>query len=812
MSDEQKASTRLEIERERAVAAALAEYVDLCAGSEHVDVAEFCRRYPDLEPALRAAIAALDSLDDLIGRDEPEGAGITRAAVPERLSGHRIIGEIGAGGMARVYHGVDERLGRKVAIKVLDERFVDEEIVRTRFMQEARALARLNHPNIVHIYNLGEAGEPPHFVMEYVDGAPLHEAAGPLPILQKAELFCKVVRTVHFLHQNRIVHRDLKPGNILVSAGLEPKLLDFGLARDVEGMAKRLTLGGEIMGTPQYFSPEQARGEGPLDERSDIFTLGTVLYELLTGALPFRAGNLRDQAGSICEEEPVLPRRLNPAIPGELQNICMQALEKDRANRYATAREMADDLERFLAGEPVLAAPTSYARRMAGKVDQHLRELEGWRQDRILSDYEFDALRRGYDRLAEREDAWIMEVRRLSLPQVGLYLGAWLLVVAASLIFLFRYLSLTGTPAVLVVGGATIPTFLYGIRSWTAGRLRIAVAYLLAACLLLPITLLVAMGEYGLFAGLTQGREDLEFFFLFESLKRTTNAQLWWALFLSLPAYVWLRKSTRSSVFSLVLAAMVALLCGTTLLRMGMLEWLEKDPGRVYLRLIPAAFLFFLTAISLERLRYPADSRYFYPIAVLFTYVSLSGTAAFHKPYAEWLERIAPWTRGQVDYLFIVNAGIYFLLQLACERFNSPQMRAVAKAFRFVIAGHVLVPLLLLGLEATRRWEEAPQSAALCHEARIFEVLLPSVAALFVMLSIPRQMKNYLATGMLFLAIGIVRLQQNWLAGKVAWPITLLITGILLMLVSARYAAVRTLLARLFRRILLLSPGTRGHH
>ncbi len=811
MSDEQEASPYLEIERERAIAAALAEYVDLRAESEHVDVGEFCRHYPGLESALRAAIEALDSLDDLIGSDEPEGGEIMRAAIPERLSGHRIVGEIGAGGMARVYHGVDERLGRKVAIKVLDERFAGDEIVRTRFMQEARALARLSHPNIVHIYNLGQAGEPPHFVMEHVEGVPLNEAAGPLPVPQKVELFHKVVRTVHFLHQHHIVHRDLKPGNILVTPGLEPKLLDFGLARDVEGMARHLTLGGEIVGTPQYFSPEQARGEGPLDERSDVFTLGTVLYEMLTGVLPFRADNLRDQVSSIREQEPVLPRRLNPAIPGELQNICMQALEKNPADRYATAREMADDLERFLAGEPVLAAPTSYARRMAGKVEQHLRELEGWRQDRILSNYEFDALRRGYDRLAEREDAWIMEVRRLSLPQVGLYLGAWLLVVAASLIFLFRYNSLTGIPAVLVVGGAAVPTFLYGIRSWTAGRLRIAVAYLLAACLLLPITMLVAMGEYGLFTGLTQGREDLEFLFLFENLKRTTNAQLWWALFLSLPAYVWLRKFTRSSVFSLVLAVVAALLCGVTLLRMGMLEWLEKDPGRVYLRLIPVAFLFFLTAISLERLRYPADSRYFYPIAVLLTYVSLSGTAAFHEPYARWMERTAPWTRGQVEYLFIFNAAIYFLLQLACERYNSQQMRAVAKAFRFVIAGHVLIPLFLLGLEATQRWEEAPQSVALHREARAFEVLLPSAAALFVFLSIPRQMKNYLATGMLFLAIGIIRLQQNWLVEEVAWPVTLLVAGVLIMLVAARYAAVRTFLARLFRRVLWLSRRMRGH-
>jgi hypothetical protein len=233
---------------------------------------------------------------------------------------------------------------------------------------------------------------------------------------------------------------------------------------------------------------------------------------------------------------------------------------------------------------------------------------------------------------------------------------------------------------------------------------------------------------------------------------------------------------------------------------MGMIEWLREDPGRVYLRLIPAALLFFAVAVSLEGFRHSADSRYFYPLAVAFTYVSLSGIAAVHKPYAAWLGRVAPFTRSSVEYLFLMNAGIYFVLSLLCERIRSAQMRTVGKAFRFVIPGHVLVPLLLLGLEATRLWSESPASVSLRHEARIFEVLLPAVAGLFVLLSIPKQMKNYLASGMLFLAIGIVRLQQNWLKDHVSWPITLVAAGLIVMLLAARYSSVRTAFVRLFRR------------
>ncbi len=783
--------------RERQLADAVAEYVDLHAAEETVDADAFCRRHPGLEPDLRIAIQTLSSFDLIPGEEQPPDHQAVPEPMPERLSGHRIIGEIGAGGMSRVFLAEDERLGRKVAIKVLSSRFSGNELVRTRFMQEARALARLSHPNIVHIYNLGQADEPPHFVMEYLEGAPLTDAAGALSLGQKAELMCKAVSAVHYLHQHQVIHRDLKPGNILVGPDLEPKILDFGLARQSEVLERPLTRHGEVLGTPQYFSPEQARGEARLDARSDIFSLGTILYEVLTGTLPFRADSYGDQVRCICDDEPVLPRRLNPAIPGDLQNICMQALEKDPADRYPTAGEMADDLERFVAGEPALAAPASYAQRMTGKIEQHLRELEGWRQDRILSDYEYDSLRRGYDRLVEREDAWIMEVRRLSLPQVGMYMGAWILVVGAALVFLFRYMNLAGTPAVLLVTGATIPTAWYGMRSWRAGRIRIGVAYLLAACLLLPVALVLALGEYGLFKGLTKGREDLEFLFQFESFKRTTNAQLWWALFLSLPAYLWLRRFTKSSVFSLALAVMLALLCGMTLLRMGMLEWLDKDPGRLYIRLIPAALLFFLVAVALERFRLAADSRYFYPIAVFFTYISLSGIAAFHKPYAEWLGRVAPFTRSNVDYLFIINAGVYFVLQLLCEQERSARMRTVGKAFRFVIPGHVLIPLFLLGLEASRLWDESPASLSLRHEARAFEVLLPVAACIFVLLSIPKQMKNYLASGMLFLAVGIIRLQQDWLRDHVAWPVTLVLTGLLLMFLAARYSSIRAAIARL---------------
>ena len=786
-------------ETEQRIARALADYVDLLSSEDPVNIDSFCGLYPGVEARLRREIETLHEVDILTGDSVYETEAPSALPV-DKLSGHRILNEIGSGGMGRVFLAVDERLGRKVAIKTLKAQYVDNAALRARFMHEARAMAKLSHPNIVQIYNLGEADETPHFVMEYLDGSPLTDVARPLPLRQKVELVQKVVLAVEFLHQHQLLHRDLKPANILVGPDLDPKLLDFGLALQVDDLENRVTQAGAVVGTPDYFSPEQTLGDASLDARSDVFSLGTILYQVLTGSLPFHGERPAELLGAIREREPVLPRRLNSSLPRALQNVCLKALEKNPADRYTSAREMAEDIERYLGGQEVLAVPASYSRMIAGRIEGHLRELDGWKNDEVVSDSEYDALRKAYGRLTEPEDAWIMEVRRLSFAQVSLYLGAWVLVVGAALVFLFKFPELSGVLSVLVVGAAAVPTAYLGIRSWKAGQFRFAVAYLLAFCLLFPVALLVTMGEAGILSAFTRGRQDLELFYRFNSFKKTTNAQMWWALLLSLPVYVWLRQFTRSSVFSLVFAVMAALFSLVTLLRLGMLEWMDNDPGRIYFHLIPIALVFFVVGIALERSGRGDDSRYFYPFAVTFTFAALSGVALFHEPYAKWLQSVAPWTRGQVEYLFIINAGIYLLLQHIFERFHSSQLRMVAKSFRFVIPGHVMTSLLLLGLEASRLWEESPAQIAMRHEARIFEILLPIVACAFVFGSIPQQMKNFFATGLLFLAIGIVRLQQDFFRSRATWPIVLLLVGTTLMLCASRYSTLRLAMERRLSR------------
>ena len=173
-----------------------------------------------------------------------------------------------------------------------------------------------------------------------------------------------------------------------------------------------------------------------------------------------------------------------------------------------------------------------------------------------------------------------------------------------------------------------------------------------------------------------------------------------------------------------------------------------------------------------------------------FTWAALTGVATFHEPWAQWLKSVAPWTRGQIEYLFLINAAIYFPLDRLCDRFSSPQVRTVGKSFRFVIPGHVMTSLLLLGINADARFE-----------ARLFEWLLPSVACVFVFASIPRQMKNFFTCGLVFFAIGVYRLQQHVFRGHAVWPVFLLASGLAIMLAAAHYAPLKVALRRWLGRL-----------
>ena len=270
---------------------------------------------------------------------------------------YRIVRKLGSGGMANVYLAEDEDLGRRVAIKILNERYANDDLFIERFRREAKSAAALSHPNIVSVYDRGEAEGTYYIAMEVIEGRSLKElimTRGPLPIPQALAYTHEMLEALRFAHRHGIIHRDIKPHNILIGERL--KVTDFGIAR---AGASQMTEAGSIMGTAQYLSPEQARG-APVTAASDLYSVGIVLYEMLTGKVPFTGDSAIEIAMKHLNEPPKPPSKIRPEISEELDAVVLRALSKNPEDRYQTAEEFSEDLHRVEAGLP-LAPETSEA-------------------------------------------------------------------------------------------------------------------------------------------------------------------------------------------------------------------------------------------------------------------------------------------------------------------------------------------------------------------------------------------------------------------------------------------------------------------
>jgi beta-lactam-binding protein with PASTA domain/predicted Ser/Thr protein kinase len=266
---------------------------------------------------------------------------------------------LGQGGMAEVFRGRDTRLGRDVAIKILRSELAGDATFLARFRREAQSAASLNHPNIVSVYDTGEDGSTPFIVMEYVEGRTLRDilrTQGRMLPQRALEITADVCAALEHAHEQGIVHRDIKPGNVMVTSGGTVKVMDFGIARAITASTSTMTQTAAVIGTAQYLSPEQARGEH-VDARSDVYSTGCLLYELLTHQPPFTGDSPVAVAYQHVREDPTLPSTLNPDIDPAMESVVMKAMAKNPGNRYQTAAEMRDDILRAVAGRPVRATP-----------------------------------------------------------------------------------------------------------------------------------------------------------------------------------------------------------------------------------------------------------------------------------------------------------------------------------------------------------------------------------------------------------------------------------------------------------------------
>ena len=404
-----------ELQREQQLAELLNRLTDEQRRTGQAKIDEVAAAHPELATELRE-LWAVSQVAQLAQRRCPPTAATGFEAIPDHPSSAMTGGpdqlprtfgdfelteELGRGGMGVVYKARQRSLNRLVALKMIREAHLASAADQARFRAEAEAAARLQHPNIVSVYEVGSHNGQAYLCLEYVEGPTLADQlarGGPLSAQRAARIVADLARAVQAAHEHGILHRDLKPSNVLLAGGSitgtdsgndssqnrlsivpVPKVTDFGLAK-LTGRTESLTRTGAVVGTPSYMAPEQATGRKDVTPLADVYSLGAILYELLTGRPPFRAANAVDTLLMVLEQEPVPPRDLNPSIPRDLELVCLKCLQKPADLRYPSAAALADDLHAYLTGEPMSVEPGS----LGSFVSRLLREthhaavLENW--------------------------------------------------------------------------------------------------------------------------------------------------------------------------------------------------------------------------------------------------------------------------------------------------------------------------------------------------------------------------------------------------------------------------------------------------
>lgn len=295
-----------------------------------------------------------------------ESTEITTPFTNKTLQNYRILKKIGEGGMGVVYKAADIYSSKEVAIKVIRSKGNSKDSTKKRFQREMELSSRLSHPYLVKMISYGEENDHPYFIMEYIQGKPLPQYIEKTEKLEEKLLIIKkVLEGLEYAHINNILHRDIKPSNIIIKEDGNPVLMDFGLAKSTEIKDKSLTQSGEILGTPQYMSPEQAKGErNKIDHQTDIYGVGAVLYHILMDKPPATGENLMEILYNVVKTSPYFSKEKCRTIPSSLQNICKKALEKKKSNRYSTAKAFRKDIENYLSHKKVIANTHFFIKKM----------------------------------------------------------------------------------------------------------------------------------------------------------------------------------------------------------------------------------------------------------------------------------------------------------------------------------------------------------------------------------------------------------------------------------------------------------------
>jgi len=734
---------------------------------ERLVLSELCADRPELQEPLAALVrqylsltASLDSPLDLSPL-----APLEATTLPS-FEGFQTIERIGGGGMGDVFKLKDLTLNRIVAAKVIGrhgERTWKSGV--DAFLREARALALFSDRRIVQVHEARLDTDPAVIIMEFVDGFELGRLGPSLEYTQRARVMVDVCDAVHHAHTLGLQHRDLKPSNIMLDAQLSPRILDFGLSA---GDPSR----GHFAGTLPYVAPEQLDPSCPIDARTDVYALGVVLYELLCGRAPYN-GDERTVIDLIRAGVPRLPIEIEPTVPEPLQAIALTAMERDPATRYQSALDMAADLSRYLAGHAVQGRPSLYAATLGSRVRPHLDDITDWLRLRLVHPHEAERLRSAYRALDAREEDWIVESRTLSYTQIALYLGAFLLLCGSLFYFVAArwYEKVDGV--LRPFGVLALPFIGLNVAAhhlYRKDQKAVAVAFYLAAVVLLPLFLLILFDEAHLLVANPHDTRQL-----FDNAV-VSNRQLQVTTLMACAWCGWLALRTRTAALSTVFTVLAFVFTVAVISDFGLRAAIEDGRwDRVALRLFPLVAAYALAGAAAEQTGRPWFSRPLYlGSAVLFVAVlelfALDG---------RMLQRLggfslAPWQSAHVSdpnlldtvAAMTINGALFYAAASAVLRRGTAQSQPAAQLL-FVIAPFALIhPLgyLVRTAEYSRR----------------VDWLYAACAMTIMLLSEPRQRRSFYYVGLLNLggALYFIALHRHWFE-RPAWAVAVIAAGLI---------------------------------
>jgi hypothetical protein len=667
--------------------------------------------------------------------------------------------------MGAVYKARQTQLDRIVAIKTLRHWTHLTPQDRQRFLREAQSSARLNHPNIVQLYEMNDRDTPPFFAMEYVAGRTLHELKDRLQLHEKVRLLEKVARAVGYAHAQGVVHRDLKPMNILVSDLGEPKVMDFGIARLFGGHHPTLTAQHEFVGTPAYAAPEQLLGTTSIGPSADVYALGMILFEMITGHPAFVFDSLPQAVAMIQREDPPFPRDLNPAAPEPLQRIALKALEKLPQNRYPSAMDLADDLGRFQNGEIVTARPSLYNNRLSGKVELHLQEIRRWKGDNLIDRREEDRIERSYRHLIDDEPQWLGGLRQIRFEQILLHLGGLLIILGSGVWMVFNWSILERWERVAGSLGPCLLLHAGAVWLWKRQQISEAISLFLSGGILFPVTVAILLSQYGLL-GPRGPQEVVRDYF--------SNSQQLVSSLAGLAYSLLQLRILRSSAFASLAALMTVASYGALMHVLGIKSRIEAGEwAAVALHYLPLAPMMLAWGLSLERWERGGWTRPFYALGLLSLILSITLLNVYSP--SEFWKLEGPHLDQAQKMLFMASGVVYFALGFVGDRRGPRFLRPFAYILLLLTPPSILIPLHSLHRDGPILFSHPTEPYTLT------QFLLPAVCLGFSILSVPLQIRTFLYSGFAYLAIWTFHFSSVHLQQRRAWPLVLMLTGAVVM-------------------------------